>query len=112
MKDVDCPYCGAGLEINHDDGYGYEEDKVYQQECSSCLKNFIFTTEICISHEAEKADCLNGADHKYKRTITYPKWAARDRCTMCGDEIPLPEEERRRLYDEDHAGVDGLEVRG
>lgn len=23
--DVECPYCGKGLDIDHEDGYGYEE---------------------------------------------------------------------------------------
>jgi predicted RNA-binding Zn-ribbon protein involved in translation (DUF1610 family) len=104
-KDVECPYCGAELEINHDDGYGLDEDRTYQQECSACGKNFVYTTSISIDHEAEKAACLNGGEHDYKRTNTYPRWAARDRCAMCGDEIPISREERLRLYNEDHAGV-------
>lgn len=28
MNDVNCPYCGAKQEINHDDGYGYAEGEV------------------------------------------------------------------------------------
>ena len=104
MKDAECPYCGAGQEICHDDGYGYEEDKAHQQECSRCRKAFVFYTAISFSYETQKADCLNGAEHDYKRTNTYPKWAARDRCTMCGDEKPIPRDERDRLYSEDSAG--------
>ena len=34
MKDVECPYCYADQEINHDDGYGFDEDQLYEQECS------------------------------------------------------------------------------
>lgn len=105
-KEVDCPYCGEGQEINRDDGYGCEEDQIYQQECSYCDKTFIYTTSISISHEAQKADCLNGTPHDYRRTNTYPKWAARMRCSICGDENPLPKEEMQRLYAEDHAGVE------
>ena len=30
---VECPYCGADVEINHDDGYGLEEDLIFKQEC-------------------------------------------------------------------------------
>jgi hypothetical protein len=33
MSDVKCPYCGTEQEINHDDGYGYDEGKYYEQEC-------------------------------------------------------------------------------
>ena len=39
-KDVECPYCGAELEINHDDGYGYEEDGIYEQECRESEKAY------------------------------------------------------------------------
>ena len=38
MKDVDCPYCKAEQDINHDDGYGYEEDGMYEQECQSVTR--------------------------------------------------------------------------
>jgi ssDNA-binding Zn-finger/Zn-ribbon topoisomerase 1 len=36
MKDVNCPYCDAELEINHDDGNGCHEDRIYTQECPEC----------------------------------------------------------------------------
>ena len=29
-------------DINHDDGYGYEEDVTHEQECSNCEKTFVF----------------------------------------------------------------------
>ena len=89
MNDVECPYCGEGLEICHDDGHGMEEDELHEDECSKCGKAFVFTTSISISHEAQKAACLNGAPHDYERTRTYPPEFARLRCTMCGDEKPL-----------------------
>jgi len=28
-NDVECPYCGAEQEINHDDGQGYDEDVLH-----------------------------------------------------------------------------------
>jgi len=52
MSDVKCPYCREGQEINHDDGYGYEEGRDYDQHCS-CGKEFIFTTSISFSYEVE-----------------------------------------------------------
>ena len=55
MSDIDCPYCGKGQDINHDDGYGYEEDEIFEQECSGCDKVFVFTTSIDFYYEAEKA---------------------------------------------------------
>jgi hypothetical protein len=103
MSDIECPYCGAGKKIKHNDGY--DEGEIYQQECSECEKTFAFTTEISISYLAYKADCLNGSPHNYRRTNTYPKWAARERCTTCGDEKPIPLDERKRLFSEDPGGV-------
>ena len=91
--DVDCPYCGAGQEINHDDGYGYEEDQVYEQECGECEKNFVFTTSISYDHYAKKADCLNGSEHKYQATATYPKRYTRMRCIDCDIERKQTDDE-------------------
>jgi hypothetical protein len=34
--DTNCPYCDADIEINHDDGYGYEEDRKHEQQCNNC----------------------------------------------------------------------------
>lgn len=89
-NDVECPYCGAGQEINHDDGHGYEEDRLHQQECRDCEKTFTFYTSIHYSYSASKADCLNGGEHKYKQTKTYPVRFQRLRCSECEHEIPLP----------------------
>ena len=88
-KDVECPYCRADVDINHDDGYGYEEDGCYEQECPECDRVFSYTTWISIHHEARRADCLNGAPHKYERTKTWPKEFAVMRCVDCGHETPL-----------------------
>ena len=87
--DVECPYCGADVEINHDDGYGYEESELHEQECPECEKNFAYTTEISFYHQAYKADCLNDGEHQYEKTKTYPPEFARLRCKTCGDEKPL-----------------------
>lgn len=89
-KDTNCPYCGADVEINHDDGYGYSEDDLHQQECGDCGKTFTYTTAIHFSYRARKADCLNGAEHQYQRTKTYPPEFARLRCVECGHETALP----------------------
>ncbi len=95
--DVYCPYCDAGQEINHDDGFGYEEDITYEMQCSECEKNFVFTTSISFNHEAEKADCLNGEDHNYELTHTCPKEYSKMRCVYCTDERELTDEERGRF---------------
>lgn len=59
MSDVKCPYCGAKQEINHDDGYGYEEDRDHEQNCVKCDKVFKFTTSISYHYSVE---CQDG-DH-------------------------------------------------
>ncbi len=89
MNDVDCPYCDMELEIDHDDGYGYEEGETYQQECKYCGKTFVYTTSRIFYYDVEKADCLNDGEHEYEKTRTYPPQFARLRCKMCGDEKPL-----------------------
>ena len=81
--DIECPYCGAEQEINHDDGYGYEEDTAFEQECGSCEKTFAFTASIIFMHEAKKADCLNGGEHKYKPTMTVPRRYTKMHCVDC-----------------------------
>lgn len=100
-SDVECPYCGKGDEICHDDGYGYEEDQLHQQECGECGKIFIYETSISFSYEAAKADCLNGAEHQYKETNTYPRCFRRLRCVDCGEEKEIEgiEEERHKYMD-------------
>lgn len=92
--DLECPYCETELEVNHDDGFGYEEDCKHEMGCSNCDKSFIFTTSILYCYEAEKADCLNGANHNYELTHTHPKEFSKMRCSMCGDERELTNKER------------------
>jgi endogenous inhibitor of DNA gyrase (YacG/DUF329 family) len=85
-KDVTCPYCDEEVEINHDDGIGYEEDETHNQPCPNCGKYFVYTTSIHFYYEAEKADCLNGSEHTFEQTHTIPKTATRMRCTVCDEE--------------------------
>lgn len=94
MNDIECPYCGEEQEINHDDGYGYEEGETFQQECSDCGKTFIYYTSIIYSYEANKADCLNGKGHDYQLTHTFPRIASKMRCTICDDVRFLTEDEK------------------
>lgn len=80
------------MEINHDDGYGYDEDRLHHQRCGACDKTFVYETTINLFYNAKKAECLNGADHKYERTKTFPPEYARLRCDMCGDEKEIKNE--------------------
>ena len=93
MNDVKCPYCGESQEINHDGGYGYEQDALHEQECISCGKSFVYRTYITFSYTSYQADCLNGEKHKFEPTKTYPKEFTRMRCKDCGYERPLNKEE-------------------
>lgn len=93
MSDVDCPYCGTEKEICHDDGYGYEEDSMHEQQCSECEKVFVFTTTIIVTHEAHRADCLNGEQHRFQPTATWPKERTKMECQDCGARRPCSEEE-------------------
>ncbi|NQV38202.1 MAG: hypothetical protein HQ509_09400 [Candidatus Marinimicrobia bacterium] len=98
--DINCPYCGAGQEINHDDGYGYEEGELYEQECPSCNKIFVFDTLITFSYTGYKADCSNGSEHIYEGTHTYPVEYSRMRCTMCACERKPTKEEMAKIITE------------
>ena|ERR1035437_1616298 len=86
MHDINCPYCDSPQEINHDDGYGYEQDELHQQQCGNCEKYFTFTTSISYYYSVEKADCLNDDKHNFKPTHTAPVECTQMRCTMCGEE--------------------------
>lgn len=63
LKDVECPYCGADLEIDDNDGLGYGRDEEYEQECSSCGKTFLFVVNVTYSYEVRQAPCKNGGEH-------------------------------------------------
>ena len=100
MKDVNCPYCDAEQDINHDDGYGYEEDRIHQQECSDCKKVFTYTTAIIFHYEVEKSQCLNGGEHSWTAPTTYPVRCTRMRCADCGEYREPTKEEWEKILKE------------
>ena len=93
MKDIECPYCEEEQDINHDDGYGYEEGVLFQYECHNCGKAFVFTTSISFHYDAIKADCLNGEPHDFQPTHTYPIEYTMMECTGCGERRKPTQEE-------------------
>lgn len=95
--DINCPYCEKELDINHDDGFGLEEDVKHQMECPHCEKSFVFETSISFHYEVEKADCLNDGNHDYQLTNTFPKEFSMMVCTMCGDWRDLTDAERTKF---------------
>lgn len=94
MNDVECPYCNEWQEINHDDGYGYTEDEVFQQECSNCEQIFTYTTSVIYSYSSYKAPCQNGGEHKLEGIHGYPKefFKYKKRCEYCDEEIIIDED--------------------
>jgi len=86
-RDAECPYCGKGVEICHDDGYGYDEETIYAQECPHCDKEFAYTTSISFHYETYEAPCLNGGEHKWRKVNSWPNfYPGRKRCENCGVE--------------------------
>ena len=96
-KDIECPYCEAGQDICHDDGYGYEEGETHQQECDNCGKTFVYETSISFYYSAEKADCLNEGEHNWEITHTVPKEYTKMKCIMCDERRDLTEVEKELL---------------
>lgn len=76
MSDVKCPYCKVEQEINHDDGYGYDESKTYEQHCDYCCKPFIFTTAISFDYQVE---CQEG-DHNMEQSPCMPDLYSCENC--------------------------------
>jgi hypothetical protein len=87
--DCTCPYCDKEMDDPDD---CYEPNKIYQHECPNCEKNFVFTIDYIRCYSENKADCLNGSEHKWEKTITFPVEFTRLYCTDCGEERPLPKE--------------------
>lgn len=93
--DVECPYCHAGNNINHDGNYGYEEYEEYSQECNKCNKVFAFITSISFSYDVNQADCLNGEEHRWVETQTWLQ------CHDCRETKSLPIEKLRELIEKE-----------
>jgi len=81
--DVECPYCGEWQERCHDDGQGYAEDQIHDQQCSDCEKYFAFTTSIIYYYKSTKAPCMNGGEHNWRALSTYPVEYTRMQCSYC-----------------------------
>jgi hypothetical protein len=86
MSDINCPYCDTKQSVSRDDGHGCEEGVLYEQECRSCEKAFVFTTGIRFYHTPYRADCLNGAEHDLKFAPAIPAQFSKMRCRGCGFE--------------------------
>lgn len=84
MGDIECPYCMAEFDIDHDDGHGTQEGTTYEEQCPECEKYFVFYTSISWSYEGHKADCLNGSEHNLEKMNIHPNfWPDAVRCKDC-----------------------------
>lgn len=88
MDTVTCPYCDEDVELNHDDGKHYDEDRSEETQCSSCDKYFMVSAFCLWTFEANKADCLNDGDHDWQKIRGWPvgHFENRRRCSVCGEE--------------------------
>ena len=98
MFDIECPYCGAEQEIDHEDGYGYEEGEKHQQECDECEKIFVYTTTVSFDHDAEEAPCLNGGEHRLEKIYGAPAafFKYKKRCAHCDEEVIIDKEKHKQ----------------
>ena len=83
MSDMECPYCGDEQKVCHDDEHGYDEGVRHEHNCTNCKKTFVFTTVISFDFTPHKADCLNGAPHELKMSVTFPRRYSRMCCRHC-----------------------------
>lgn len=92
--EIECPYCEKEFNLNHDDGFGYEEGVKHRQECPNCRKTFVFETSIVFYYDPIKAECLNDGVHDYQLNKTHPKEFSNMQCLTCGDMRELTNQER------------------
>lgn len=90
-NDLQCPYCGADQEVNHDDGAGYDESKLHEQDCKDCGKTYK-SGRISFDYTPGKADCLNGAEHRLKSQVM-ASHAFANGCKDCDYERQATDEE-------------------
>lgn len=102
IEDVECPYCEKWNEIDHDDGYGYQEDEVFQQECRHCEKTFGYNTATIYHYTAIKMPCANGGKHELVDVVRYPKefGVGKKRCVNCDEEIMVDKEASKKAIQE------------
>ena len=89
MSEIECPYCELFQQVDHDDGYGYEEGVLHEQECTYCKRTFVYETSLVYSYEASKCPCKNGEPHNLEDIKGYPVefFVGKKRCSYCGEEI-------------------------
>lgn len=81
-----CPYCTAWVDFDTEDKY--QEDEIYEAECTSCDKRFGVTASISWRYYEQKVDCWNTGKHVWKNRVSAPRKYAvgRQACEDCGEE--------------------------
>lgn len=98
---IECPYCKH--ENKHIPEGCHNEDATYEMQCPKCEKYFVFTVFISFSYTSYPAECLNTDVHDFQLTHTEPKEFSKMRCSMCGEERELTQDERKQY------GIDTIE---
>jgi hypothetical protein len=65
--DVQCPYCEECFDVDYSE---YGEGEVFEYECPHCNKMVFITLSFWPSFDIEKADCLNGGEHKWYKIMS------------------------------------------
>lgn len=92
---VSCPYCNKENKLETENFNNYDQGESIERECRNCGKIFLFSYELSFEFSAQKADCLNGAEHKFERTNAYPEAFRKIACKVCGLEQHDPDREQR-----------------
>lgn len=103
MSEITCPYCDHEYDLCHDDGAFYNNDgEREKEECPECHKVFMVSSSMSWDFEAEKADCLNGGEHKWRQQRGGPPehFIGRFECEDCDEEEHRDEEGRKKAMSE------------
>lgn len=86
MNNLTCPYCDAVQRYPEE----IDTSDASECQCRECEKIFTYTVEYYPSFLSEKAECLNGGAHNYKKIDAYvhvtgePVKITILRCKVCG----------------------------
>ena len=91
MSEIECPYCGADCGEDCEPG---DEGELNQRECGECEKLFVYYPQYSIDFYSNKAPCLNGEDHKWRKREGYPTeyFAGKYECEWCNERRTVEEE--------------------
>ena len=83
MDEIECPYCQHTWNY---DGDGLGDDESEECQCEKCEKSFMIKASVSISYESTACPCLNGEDHKFVDTRSFPRITygkIRMKCDYC-----------------------------